>query len=168
MSFETEARTHTADETVNREATELNGEGVARTPGNNSSPEPELGAERPYVRGETFVMKSTHAPAGHSAGSSPESSNPAETAVPLFDQTVAQSFRSRWNEIQVAFVDAPRDAVRDADRLVSATIKELTDSFTTERQKLEEEWTRGGEDSTEALRLAFQRYRSYFNRLLSV
>jgi hypothetical protein len=160
MSFETEARTHTADES---EAIESNGERVVRTP----TSEPELGDERPYVRGETFVMKSTHAPASEKA-SSPEQSAPADAAGPLFDQTVAQGFRSRWNEIQVAFVDAPRDAVREADRLVSATIKELTDSFTDGRQKLEEEWNRGGEDSTEALRLAFQRYRSYFNRLLSV
>jgi len=166
MSFETKTHTHTADETANREATELTGEGADPTPATISTPESELGAARPYVRGETFVMKSTHAQARGNA--SPEQSAQAESAGPLFDQTVAQGFRSRWNEIQVAFVDAPRDAVREADRLVSATITELTDSFTGERQKLEEEWNRGSEDSTEALRLAFQRYRSYFNRLLTV
>jgi hypothetical protein len=68
----------------------------------------------------------------------------------------------------VAFVDEPREAVRRADQLVAETIKELSESFTAERQKLEVEWDRGGNDSTEALRLALQRYRSFFNRLLSV
>jgi hypothetical protein len=84
------------------------------------------------------------------------------------EQPVAKDFRSRWNEIQVAFVDEPRDAVGRADQLVAETIQKLSESFTAERQKLEGEWDRGANDSTEALRLALQRYRSFFNRLLSV
>jgi hypothetical protein len=135
---------------------------------------PEPGPEQPYVRGETFVMEGTRAAAGPADLSrAPEApSTPAlpqnETAVPLFGSAVAEEFRSRWNEIQVAFVDEPRDAVGRADRLVADTIKHLAESFAAERQKLEGEWDRGGDADTEALRLALRRYRSFFNRLLSV
>jgi hypothetical protein len=167
MNFETEARRRTSIETANPAAAESNSEETVHAPATGNDLEPEPGAEQPYVRGESFVIDRTQSAAIGNMRS-PGQSLQSETTVPLFDRTVAQDFRSRWNEIQVAFVDEPREAVRSADRLVGETIQELTESFTAERQKLEGEWGGGGEDSTEALRLAFQRYRSYFNRLLSV
>ena len=168
MSSETETRKHTASGEAPGRATGPKGEEPVGASAGGRRPEPEAGAEQPpYVRGETFVIEKSQAAESRNPSSSERPSH-AEEALPLFDQAVAHDFRSRWNDIQVAFVDEPREAVRSADRLVSETIKQLTDSFTAGRQKLEEEWSRGGEDSTEALRLAFQRYRSYFNRLLSV
>jgi hypothetical protein len=47
-------------------------------------------------------------------------------------------------------------------------MKKLADTFASERQNLESQWSRGEEASTEDLRVALQRYRSFFNRLLSV
>jgi hypothetical protein len=76
--------------------------------------------------------------------------------------------RARWKDIQVGFVDEPRHAVEHADSLVAETIKHLAESFASGRQKLEGEWGRGGDASTETLRLTLQRYRSFFNRLLSI
>ena len=166
MSFETETQKHTTSAETSGRATGSKGEEPAGGSAGRR-PEPEPGAEQPYVRGETFVIEKSQSAESRSAGRAEPPAH-TEEAVPLFDQAVAHDFRSRWNDIQVAFVDEPREAVRSADRLVAETIKRLTDSFTAGRQKLEEEWSRGGEDSTEALRLAFQRYRSYFNRLLSV
>jgi len=87
---------------------------------------------------------------------------------PLFEQKDTEPLRSRWNEIQVGFVDEPHAAVEKADSLVAETIKRLADSFVTNRQRLEHEWDREGDVSTEGLRLALQRYRSFFNRLLSI
>jgi hypothetical protein len=87
---------------------------------------------------------------------------------PLFDPYVARDLQARWNEIQVAFVDEPRAAVERADNLVAETTKCLEDSFAAGRRKLESEWDRGGDLSTESLRLAIQRYRSFFNRLLAL
>src|SRR5262249_1790374 len=99
----------------------------------------------------------------------PPSSNPAqEPNVPLFAQTDAQDFRSRWEKIQIGFVDEPRKAVEQADELVASTIRRLAEVFAAERQKLETEWDKAENASTEELRLALRRHRSFFDRLLSV
>ena len=70
--------------------------------------------------------------------------------------------------MQTGFVDEPRAAVEQADALVAEVMKRLADSFATERQALEQQWSRGDDVSTEELRLALRRYRSFFDRLLSV
>ncbi len=85
----------------------------------------------------------------------------------LFAQNEAQDFRSRWERIQTGFVDEPRKAVQEADALVEACIQRLSDGFRDERGRLEREWDRGDQVSTEDLRVALQRYRSFFDRLLS-
>ena len=75
--------------------------------------------------------------------------------------------RRRWDDIQTGFVDDPRIAVENADRLVEDAVQRLTDNFARTREKLEKTWARGEQGSTEDLRLALQRYREFFNRLLS-
>jgi hypothetical protein len=74
--------------------------------------------------------------------------------------------RGRWSEIQAGFVDDPRASVKDAHDMVAEVVNELTETFTRERTNLEGQWTRDEEPDTEALRVALQRYRSFFNRLL--
>ena len=91
-----------------------------------------------------------------------------ETSMPLFAQADAHDFRSRWDQIQIAFVDEPRAAVVRADGLVSDAIGRLTEVFATERKKMEADWDKTDTISTEDLRLALRRYRSFFDRLLSV
>ena len=91
---------------------------------------------------------------------------PAERA--LFEHDVLNDFNSRWSEIQTGFVDEPRSAVQRADALVSDVIKRIADSFSGERAQLEQQWDRGGDVSTEDLRVALQRYRSFFSRLLTL
>lgn len=88
--------------------------------------------------------------------------------VPLFQPEAADSFRSRWTDIQAAFVDDPRQAVERADGLVAETMKQLAQMFADERANLEQQWQQGEDISTEDLRQALQRYRSFFDRLLSV
>ena len=88
--------------------------------------------------------------------------------VPLFAQNDTQDFRSRWEKIQIGFVDEPRTAVVQADELVANAIKRLAEVFASERQKLEGEWDKTDNVSTEDLRVALRRYRSFFDRLLSV
>lgn len=73
----------------------------------------------------------------------------------------------RWNEIQIRFVDEPQRSIEDADALVDEVIRQLMDRFADERQRLESQWTAGSEPSTEDLRVALQRYRSFFDRLLA-
>jgi hypothetical protein len=91
-----------------------------------------------------------------------------DKATPLFPENEAANFRSRWTEIQAAFVDEPRRAVEQGDALVADVIKRLASSFADERSKLEGQWGRGDNVSTEDLRVALQRYRAFFDRLLSV
>jgi hypothetical protein len=91
-----------------------------------------------------------------------------DKATPLFPENESTSFRNRWTEIQAAFVDEPRRAVEQADSLVAEVIKRLASSFADERSKLEGQWGRGDNVSTEDLRVALQRYRAFFDRLLSV
>jgi hypothetical protein len=79
----------------------------------------------------------------------------------------AKAFRSRWNEIQVRFVEDPKSSVQEAEGLVTETMQWLAKALSEERTKLESQWERGDDASTEDLRLALQRYRSFFNRLLS-
>ncbi len=93
---------------------------------------------------------------------------PAPSASPLFESSETETFRSRWNAIQTQFVDEPRRSVEQADELVAATMKRLAEIFASERENLEREWDRGEDISTEDLRIALQRYRSFFDRLLSV
>src|SRR5439155_15579430 len=80
----------------------------------------------------------------------------------------ANTFRSRWDDVQAGFVDEPRKAVEQADALVAELMKRLAQVFSDERSQLEGQWGRGDQVSTEELRVALQRYRSFFDRLLSV
>jgi hypothetical protein len=91
-----------------------------------------------------------------------------EGAAPLFSPEEAKDFRVQWDAIQVSFVDEPRRAVEQADSLVAAAMQRLAEMFAAERAKLEGQWGRGDNVSTENLRLALRRYRSFFGRLLSV
>lgn len=91
----------------------------------------------------------------------------ASEQAPLLAEDRTTSFRARWEEIQVRFVDEPRSSVEQADHLVTEVIDQLQASFTSERGRLEGQWQQGGDPSTEDLRVALQRYRSFFDRLLA-
>jgi hypothetical protein len=91
-----------------------------------------------------------------------------EERIALFVATESTQLRARWDSIQVGFVDEPRKSVEAADALVSSTIKRLAEIFADERQKLEQQWDRSENISTEDFRVALQRYRSFFARLLAI
>jgi hypothetical protein len=88
--------------------------------------------------------------------------------TPVMSDDAAQEYRARWQETQADFVDDPRSAVATADALVAEVMKRVAEEFANERNGLERQWNEGGQASTEDLRLAFQRYRSFFSRLLSL
>lgn len=88
--------------------------------------------------------------------------------APLLPQDLTRQLQASWSDVQAGFVDAPREAVRKADELVATAMKQLADTFARERSNLENQWDREGDVSTEDLRVALTRYRSFFHRLLSV
>ena len=93
---------------------------------------------------------------------------PAPSISPAYRATDrTEHFTNRWQEIQTSFVDQPRDAVAEADSLVADLMQRLAASFSQERERLEAQWDRGDDVSTEDLRVALTRYRSFFDRLLS-
>jgi hypothetical protein len=91
-----------------------------------------------------------------------------ETAAPLFAADAAESFRSRWQDIQTSFIDEPTRAVEQADGLVAEIMQQLAKTFAAERAHLEEQGAHGKDISTEDLRMALRHYRSFFDRLLSI
>ena len=93
-------------------------------------------------------------------------SRPPESNAPLLER--GDEWMGRWNEIQIRFVDEPRESIANADALVDEVMKQLAAAFAEERARIEGEWSAGSEPSTEELRVALQRYRSFFNRLLAV
>jgi hypothetical protein len=86
-----------------------------------------------------------------------------EDLAPLFSEGAAGDFRARWSVVQQGFVDDPKNAVRQGDELVAQVIKSLAETFANQRAALE-----GEQGSTEDLRLALRRYRSFFERLLAI
>ena len=89
----------------------------------------------------------------------------AGTLVP---KEFADDLRHQWESVQGQFVDEPKSSVQRADELVASAIKKLAETFASERTKLEQEWSKGNDVSTEDLRVALRRYRAFFQRLISI
>lgn len=98
----------------------------------------------------------------------PTAGTPHEELEPLFEEEAAKKFRSRWQVIQGKFVDDPRDSVKQADELVADILKSVTMSFAERRISLEKQWNSGENISTEDMRVTLKRYRSFFERLLTL
>jgi hypothetical protein len=97
-------------------------------------------------------------------------SGTSEQLAPLFDHQRADDMRMHWANIQAGFVDDPRRAVQQADELVAQVMKDLAEGFSRQRDEIEAQATAGGDQqaSTENLRVALRRYRSFFERLLNL
>ncbi len=111
---------------------------------------------------------------GPAPAPSPETeTGPSEAATatagaePLLSADARQELGSRWSEIQANFVDHPQGSVQEADALVVDVMQRVTGSLSNERERLESQWRQGDDVSTEDLRVALTRYRTFFDRLLS-
>jgi hypothetical protein len=126
--------------------------------------EPPSAEPNPSTTGTGSGTAVTEPPAGTADTSRVEpSSEPS-----LFADGDLAGLRARWNDVQAGFVDDPRACVQKADGLVSDVVTRLTSGFTEARSRLEHQWGRGEEASTEDLRVALTRYREFFERLLAV
>ncbi len=101
-------------------------------------------------------------------GEAGEAGEAGEGRTALFADEERDRLGGQWGAVQAAFVDDPRAAVERADALVAEVVQSLTTSFTNERSRLEQQWSQGEDVSTEDLRQALHRYRSFFERLLHV
>ena len=97
----------------------------------------------------------------------PSANNASGAPAQLFPDDELHNFRAQWDQVQASFVDEPRQAVERADSLVANVVKRIAEQFAEERARLEKQWDRGDDVSTEDLRQGLKRYRSFFDRLLS-
>jgi hypothetical protein len=88
-------------------------------------------------------------------------------AGPLLPGDETQRFDEQWRTVQGSFVDHPREAVEQADKLVADLMQRLATQFSQTRAELERQWDSADDVSTEDLRVAMTRYRSFFERLLA-
>jgi len=125
---------------------------------------------RPAAEDRAIVADAPHASGAEPRDRAREMAREERTDrdVQLFEQEEMSRMRSRWSDIQAGFVDEPRKAVELADSLVAETMQRLAQMFAEARHDLERQWDRGEDVTTEDLRLALQRYRSFFDRLLSM
>ena len=86
----------------------------------------------------------------------------------LLPKRHGDDMREHWKTIQASFVDEPRKAVQEADQLVKSAIQPMEEVFRNQRAQMEQQWSGGKDVSTEDLRLSLQRYRTFFDRLLSL
>ena len=91
-----------------------------------------------------------------------------QTEQSFMSKRQTEEMREHWKAIQASFVDEPRKAVQDADQLVKSAVQQIEEVFRTQRSQMEQQWSGGKDVSTEDLRLSFQRYRTFFDRLLSL
>ncbi|CAN5238053.1 hypothetical protein BH09ACT13_BH09ACT13_16280 [soil metagenome] len=119
--------------------------------------------------GEVEQPRSTAELADRGKEAESEESEPTEEGgrEPLFGGEDADRFREKWQGIQGLFVDEPRRAVEEGDALVATLMQRLAETFADERASLEEQWGQDDDVSTEDLRVALQRYRNFFDRMLS-
>jgi hypothetical protein len=89
---------------------------------------------------------------------------PVAPVAGFFAADAVQGLRDRWREAQLGFVDDPRKAVDDVKALVSEAVDQFTAAVSTQRDELD---AAAGED-TEQYRVAVQRYRAFFDRLLNL
>jgi hypothetical protein len=105
--------------------------------------------------------------AGRDWDNSPQRAQDTAAGTPLFSNADIGDLRTRWGNVQAEFVDEPRRSVEAADQLVATVMQRLAEGFANERASLEKQWDSGENASTEDLRIALQRYRAFFDRLLN-
>ena len=132
--------------------------------------------EAPQTEDESLAAEPEPAPAADTAGPGadavgaerPSARRESSAEEMRFAGDDLAELRARWAGVQAAFVDDPKECVQKADVLVSDLVEQLTTGFAQARSRLEEQWSRGKDASTEDLRLALMHYREFFERLLAV
>jgi hypothetical protein len=139
--------------------------GASSGPANQRRPDPrsESREARPASQTPPPPSRATASSAAQTSAGQDDS----QLVGPLFAGDELGNFRARWDQVQTSFVDEPRRAVEQADTLVATVVQRIAEQFAEERAKLEQQWDRGDDVSTEELRQSLKRYRAFFDRLLS-
>lgn len=102
-----------------------------------------------------------------SSNATPTAQSPLATDPgPVLAPETSLDFRERWHGIQAEFIDDPRRAVEDADRLVADVARAFTAGVEERRRGLTSGWENDGHGETEELRLAMRQYRALVDHIL--
>src|SRR5438874_10682599 len=114
---------------------------------------PDDGSNEPLATaGMATDQKGTGPRGGVSTRSTEEtqgSDDERDVPTPLLSRDDSGEFRTRWEQIQVGFVDDPRRSTEEADALVADVMQRLSQIFDEKRSDLEAHWEQGSEVSTE-------------------
>lgn len=147
------------------------GASAAERLGGPSESESSTGTDEHTAAGEPAAADDAK-PVGNGAGGTASGAGGGSGAggdVParLIDRDRAESYQARWKEIKGDFVDEPKRAVRGANELVGEVLDQLEELFRNQRTEIEKGLD-NDDTTTEDLRLALGKYRSFFDRLLSI
>lgn len=92
---------------------------------------------------------------------------PAEPITALWAGDDAQSFRERWRDVQLRFVDDPRAAAGEAQALVEDALDSFAAALATRKNELGG-WQATESRDTEQLRVVVCRYRDFLDRVLGL
>jgi hypothetical protein len=92
--------------------------------------------------------------------------------VPLSDES-RDRYLTEWDRIETRFVDAPEEAVREADSVVMSVLRERRHPLETRRLPVDVEKARrdasmGRGDRTEGMRRAMLRYRVVMEKMVGM
>jgi hypothetical protein len=156
------------DETLDSPAGETPGDGTSDPDAAPELDEPIVAAAPDATAGPENPPASDYAPTA-------EESTPVVAAVPVaaaaaapaaatfFDAGDAQAYKERWRDVQLRFVDSPKEAADEAATLVSEAVEKLTASLNAQKDGLADET-----DDTERLRVQIRGYRDILNRILAL
>ena len=119
--------------------------------------------DRPLATPAESAPAATPAPVP--AGTAAPAMASTGAAAAFFDAGDAQSFQERWRDVQLRFVDSPKDATAEAAGLVDEAVDRLAASLRDQKGRLA---GGGGADDTEKLRVELRAYRDLLNRILGL
>jgi hypothetical protein len=101
---------------------------------------------------------------------------PVKTMNPIIDSEETtllkcediDELKSRWDSIQIEFVDEPRKSVEKADALLVDAVKMIDRELSEKRSELSEHFVNHDNVSTEDLRVTLQSYRTFLNRIFAL
>ncbi|WP_433048693.1 hypothetical protein [Dactylosporangium sp. CS-033363] len=128
---------------------------VSAAPAVGSAP---VGGGPAPVGSSAPVNGSAYRPVGNSASA---------TLAALWNEGDRQRLRSRWQELQLRFIDDPHLVAGEAERLVQEAVTSLNASLDQRRTQLHQQRAARGLD-TENLRASLRDYREFLDRILGL
>ena len=127
--------------------------------------EDSMSGEAVQTQPQSTSIQPSSAPG--TASAMPSAQSPLATDPgPVLAPETSLDFRERWHGIQAEFIDDPRRAVEDADRLVADVARAFTTSVEERRQGLTSGWQNNEHGETEELRLTMRQYRALVDHIL--